>query len=91
MTIAYWRQHSSDERDGGKASSPWGIIAVINSMLAGVFLGLLISQLFALSLLLCFIPGIEVFLVILVAQLRYQNTQWQDTIGQLKVLFPQTA
>ena len=68
-----------------------GIIAVINSILAGVFLGLLVSQLFALSLLLCFILGGGLFLVILVAQLRYQYTQWRDTIGQLKVLFPKDA
>ena len=61
------------------------------SVLAGVFLGLLVSQLFALSLPLCFIPGVGLFLVILVAQLRYQYTQWRDTIGQLKVLFPKDA
>jgi len=65
-----------------------GILAVINSILAGVFLGLLVSQLLALSLPLCVTLGLGVFLVILVAQLRYQYTQWQDAIRQLGVLFP---
>jgi hypothetical protein len=65
-----------------------GILAVINGMLAGVFLGLLISQLFALSLPQCVTLGLCVFLVILVAQLRYQYTQWRAVIRQLGVLFP---
>jgi hypothetical protein len=65
-----------------------GILAVINGMLAGVFLGLLVSQLFALSLPLCVTLGLGVFLVILVAQLRYQYTQWRAVIRQLSVLFP---
>src|SRR5215468_9174120 len=39
-----------------------GILAVINSILAGVFLGLLVSQLLALSLPLCVTLGLGVFL-----------------------------
>ena len=65
-----------------------GILAVINNILAGVFLGLLVSRLLALSLPLCMTLGLGVFLVILVAQLRYQYTQWQAAIRQLGVLFP---
>ena len=66
-----------------------GILAVINSILAGVFAGLLVSQLFALSLLLSVTAGIGVFAVVLVAHLRYQFTQWRSSLGKLKVLFPQ--
>jgi hypothetical protein len=66
-----------------------GILAVINSILAGVFTGLLLAQLFAWSLLLCLMASMAVFVVILLAQLRYQFTQWRASIGQLKVLFPQ--
>jgi hypothetical protein len=65
-----------------------GILAVINSILAGVFLGLLVWRLLALSLPLCVTLGLGAFLVILVAQLRYQYTQWRDAIRQLGVLFP---
>ena len=66
-----------------------GILAVINSLLAGVFTGLFVSQPFALSVLLCVAAGSGVFVVILAAQLRYQFTQWRCSIGQLTVLFPQ--
>ena len=66
-----------------------GILAVINSILAGVFTSLLVSRLFAFSLLLSVTAGGGVFVVILVAHLRYQFTQWRSSIGQLKVLFPQ--
>src|SRR5215471_21585054 len=48
-----------------------GILAVINSILAGVFTGLFVSRLFAFSLLLSVTAGAGVFVVILVAQLRY--------------------
>ncbi|MBO0790712.1 MAG: hypothetical protein J2P36_07155 [Ktedonobacteraceae bacterium] len=65
-----------------------GIIAVINSILAGVFVGLLMYQLFALSLLLCVMGGLGMFLLSLIVLHRYQFTQWRGTINQLPVLFP---
>jgi len=65
-----------------------GILAVINGILAGVFLGLLVWRLLTLSLPLCVTLGLGAFLVILVAQLRYQYTQWQNAIRQMGVLFP---
>jgi hypothetical protein len=66
-----------------------GIVAVMNSIVAGVFLGLVISRLFALSLPLCVLAGSGLFLIILVAQLRFQYTQWRVTLRSLPVLFPE--
>lgn len=65
-----------------------GIIAVINSILIGVFLGLLMYQFFALSLLFCVMIGLGIFLLSVVIFHRYQVVQWRGTIDQLTVLFP---
>src|SRR5215472_3599942 len=53
-----------------------GMIAVINSLLAGAFTGLLVAQLSTLSLPLSVIAGAGVFLVVLVVHQRYQQSQW---------------
>ncbi len=65
-----------------------GIIAVINGILAGVFIGLLVAQLSTLALVPSVTLGVAVFLALLVAQLRYQYTQWRAAVRRLKVLFP---
>jgi hypothetical protein len=65
-----------------------GMIAVIHSILAGAFTGLLVAQLFALSLPLSVTAGAGVFLVVLVVHQRYQQAQWRQTSQQLTVLFP---
>lgn len=68
-----------------------GMIAVINSILSGAFTGLLVAQLFALSLPLCVAAGAGVFLVVLVVHQRYQQSQWRQTRQHLTVLFPHEA
>jgi hypothetical protein len=68
-----------------------GMIAVIDSLLAGAFAGLLIYQLFASPLLLCLSVAIVIFLVVLVAHQRYQWLSWRRADGHLKVLFPSDA
>jgi hypothetical protein len=68
-----------------------GMIAVIDSILAGAFAGLLIYQLFASPLLLCLSAAIVIFLLVLVAHQRYQWVSWRRADGHLKVLFPSDA
>ncbi len=68
-----------------------GMIAVINSILAGAFTGLLIYQLFASSLLPCLSAAIVIFLVVLVAHQRYQWVYWRRSNRHLTVLFPSNA
>ena len=68
-----------------------GMIAVINSILAGAFTGLLVAQLSTLSLPLSVIAGAGVFLVVLVVHQRYQVSQWRQNTQNLTVLFPREA
>jgi len=68
-----------------------GMIAVIDSILAGAFVGLLIYQLFASPLLPCLSAAIVIFLVVLVPHQRYQWLSWRRANRQLKVLFPSDA
>lgn len=65
-----------------------GMIAAINSILAGAFAGLLIYHLFALPLLLCMGVAIVIFLLVLLAHQRYQWRSWRQAERCLKVLFP---
>jgi cytochrome b len=65
-----------------------GMVAVINSVLAGTFIGLVIFRFIALSLALSALMGALGFLVILVFFLRYQWTRWGDAQKRLKTLFP---
>lgn len=65
-----------------------GMIAAINSILAGAFAGLLIYHLFALPLLLCMGVAIVIFLLVLVAHQWYQWRSWRQAERCLKVLFP---
>lgn len=65
-----------------------GMIAAINSILAGAFAGLLIYHFFASPLLLCLSVAIVIFLVVLVAHQRYQWGVWRREERCLNVLFP---
>lgn len=68
-----------------------GMIAAINSILAGAFVGLLIYHFFALPLLPCLSVAIVIFLLVLVAHQRYQWACWRRAERCLKVLFPSEA
>jgi hypothetical protein len=54
-----------------------GMIAIINSVLVGVFVGLLLSALFTFSLLACTSAGVVTFLVSFGLHQRYQWGQWR--------------
>jgi hypothetical protein len=65
-----------------------GMIAAINSILAGAFAGMLLYQLFALPQLPCLGAAIVIFLLVLVAHQQYQWRSWRQAERCLKVLFP---
>lgn len=65
-----------------------GMIAVIDSVIGGTFLGLLGYRFFALSLLLSSLFGLIGFAVILTLFARYQWVRWGKSQRQLKSLFP---
>jgi hypothetical protein len=67
-----------------------GIIAVIDSVIVGVFVGLLLNGFFALSLLVCTNAGVVTFLVSVVILQRYHWKQFKHT-EQIPVLFPGVA
>jgi hypothetical protein len=64
-----------------------GILAVINSVIAGVFVGLLLYALFTLPLLACTSAGVVTFLVSVVILQRYHWKRFKQT-EQIPVLFP---
>ena len=64
-----------------------GMIAVINSVLIGSFVGLLLAM-FSLPLLVCTSAGVVAFLVSEVIHQRYQWGQWMRLERNLPVLFP---
>jgi hypothetical protein len=75
--------------------SPWqvlfappGMIAVINSVLVGVFVGLLLSALFSFSLPVCTSAGVLIFLLSLSIHLRYYWAQVKRRDRNLPVHFP---
>jgi hypothetical protein len=65
-----------------------GMVAVINSVIAGTFIGLLVYRFLTLSLVISTIIGIVVFLLVLILFLRYQWTRWGAAQRNLKSLFP---
>ncbi len=67
-----------------------GIIAVINSVILGVFVGLLLNAFFALSLLVCTSAGVVTILVSVVILQRYNWKLFKHT-EQIPVLFPSAA
>ena len=64
-----------------------GIIAVINSVLIGSFVGLLLAV-FSLPLWVCTSAGVVIFLVSVVLHQRYQWGQWMRLERNLPILFP---
>jgi len=63
-----------------------GMIAAINSVLVGVFVGLLLSALFTLPLLACTSAGVLTFLVSFGIHQRYQWGQWSRLEQDLAAL-----
>jgi hypothetical protein len=68
-----------------------GLIAVIDSILGGIFMGLLVYQLFGLSLLLCLTVGFVFFLLILAGLFRFLWTRFWRSQHHIKTLFPSTV
>jgi hypothetical protein len=64
-----------------------GMLAVINSVLAGSFVGLLLAA-FTLSLWVCASAGVVAFRVSLVLHQRYQWSQWMRVVRTMHSLFP---
>jgi hypothetical protein len=64
-----------------------GMIAAINSVLVGVFVGLLLSALFTFPLLVCTSAGVVTFLVSFGILQRYQWLQWRRLEQNLGDLF----
>jgi hypothetical protein len=78
----------------GIQASPWqsmltapGMIAAINSVIAGVFAGLLLYTLFGLSLQICTASGVVIFLVS-AGLLQSYNWKYFKRIEQIPALFP---
>ena len=67
-----------------------GMIAVINSVLIGSFVGLLLAV-FILPLWVCTSAGVVTFLVSVVLHQRYQWSQWMRLERNLPILFPSQA
>jgi hypothetical protein len=68
--------------------APPGMIAVINSVILGVFVGLLLNGLFTLSLLVCTSAGVLTFLVSVGMHLRYYWERVKRREQILPVHFP---
>src|SRR6266487_4332138 len=65
-----------------------GMIAVINSVLVGAFVGLLLSTLFTFSLLVCTSAGVVIFVLSLSVHQHYQWGQWRRMEQNLAAFFP---
>jgi len=95
----YFMLSTSDDREETlsheEMSTSWvqvffnaaGMIAVINSVLIGSFMGLLLAV-FSLPLWICTSAGVVAFLVSVVIQQRYQWSQWMRLGRKLPTLFP---
>ena len=65
-----------------------GMIAAINSVLVGTFVGLLLSVLFTFPLPICTSAGVVTFLVSFSIQQRYPWGQWRRLEQNLAAIFP---
>jgi hypothetical protein len=95
----YFMYPTDDDRGGTMSheqmSTSWvqvffnaaGMIAVINSVLIGSFIGLLLTV-FSLPLWVCTSAGVVAFLVSVVIHQRYQWSQWMRMDQNLFSLFP---
>jgi hypothetical protein len=70
---------------------PRGMIAIINSVILGVFVGLLLSSLFSLSLPACTSAGAITFLESVSMQLRYYWKQVEQREKSFPVHIPREA
>lgn len=68
-----------------------GMIAVIDSILTGVFVGLLFAGFGNAALQICVFGGIVAFGIMLVLLFRYQWRTWGGTLNKVPTLFPSTA
>ena len=68
--------------------STGGMINGLNSMLVGVFVGVLLYVLFDLGLLACIIVGGVGFFISLYLHTRYLGSLWEANEKRLKILFP---
>jgi hypothetical protein len=71
--------------------STHGLVSVINSVLAAVFVGLLVSTLFGLALLGAVIAGIIIFVLSVMLHFRYQSRTFDAVEKNLHVLFPSAS
>jgi hypothetical protein len=65
-----------------------GMIAVVNSVILGVFSGLLAAEAFGLSLYWCMAVGVAVLLLSYIGHQHYQSRAWRGTENRLPVMFP---
>lgn len=65
-----------------------GMIAVINSILTGAFVGLLLAAIFNLALGVAFVAAIVVFLASVALYQRHQSQHWQSGVATMGVRFP---
>ncbi|PZS03442.1 MAG: hypothetical protein DLM69_03015 [Candidatus Chloroheliales bacterium] len=80
------------------APSAWGIflttagmVSVVNSVLLGVFVGVLVQVVFGLSLIVCTGVGIVFFLLSVVIHYAYQLRAWVKAERHFKSTFPPSA
>jgi hypothetical protein len=68
--------------------STGGMIAVINSILTGAFVGVLLAAIFSLALGVSVVAGIATFLVSVFLYQRHQSQRWVRSLTALGVRFP---
>ncbi|MBA2677284.1 MAG: hypothetical protein H0U76_02630 [Ktedonobacteraceae bacterium] len=95
FVLSYYDDEMSVYGSEGAKLSWWqffltmsGMVAVINSVLAGTFLGLLVYRFLTLPLLFSTLIGLIGFAVAVGLFLRYQWTRWGEAQRRLKTLFP---
>jgi hypothetical protein len=98
FVLSYYDDEMSVYGSEGAKLSWWqffltmsGMVAVINSVLAATFVGLLVYRFLALPLLFSTFVGLVGFVVVVVLFLRYQWTRWGGAQRRLKTLFPRPA
>jgi hypothetical protein len=64
------------------------MVAIINSILMGVFLSFLVTRFLPLSVLLAVVCGIGAFLASFSIHLLFQSRRWQHLEQHVLVLFP---
>jgi hypothetical protein len=98
FVLPYYDDDMSVYGSEGANSSWWqffltmsGMVAVINSVIAATFLGLLVYRFLNLPLMSSVLVGLIGFVIIVVLFWRYQWTRWGEAQQRLKPLFPRPA